>query len=180
MFDETEATPRRADAVPVPCDGDAGRRWFKTCALLVIPFTAILHNAIFDRPTCILNSYGPDYYPAIIQMWLAKDPSLPWAIVASFLTYYVGRRYNRVTIAAWPFLYASLPLSIWIWDIPFTKRIICMHMHDRRFAISGFAIRCIHLYILTLGLFLILFGLALRRRSVQPKIAGFKKNETVP
>ncbi|HEY2011962.1 MAG TPA: hypothetical protein VGH38_00615 [Bryobacteraceae bacterium] len=105
--------------------------WYTACALLVIPLTAILHH-LFQGHRCILNTYGRDYDLATVRKLFLHDPSLPWAIAVMVLVYHVGRRSSAIRRAAVPAFAASLPLSLWLWDIPFTSQVVCRHFHDGR------------------------------------------------
>lgn len=126
------------------------RRWVAVCALNIIPLTAILHHLAFFRPTCILNNFGHDYTPAVILNWLSHDPSLPIAVALVIILYFIGRRFEAMRVPALVFFFAFLPLSVWIWDIPFTNRVICYSFHDGR----GW-LRSKHLYIFGTAVWLI-------------------------
>lgn len=106
--------------------------WTLLCILQVIPLTAIWHHAVFYRPRCMLNDFGPEYTADIVAKWLSRDPSLPWAILCAIVIYAAGRRWEWMQMLAAPFFLAFIPLSLWIWDIPFTDRWICHHGHDKR------------------------------------------------
>jgi hypothetical protein len=45
-------------------------------------------------------------------------------------------------------LISFMPLAIWIWDIPFTGRVICHHAHDDRLQVFGWAVTSRHFYCL--------------------------------
>lgn len=126
--------------------------WAMKSAALVVPFTAILHHAIFFRSNCILNPFGADYTLQVIATWFMRDPSLPWAIVASVVVHSLGnhRRFGAgIQGSTVPFLVAFLPLSLWLWDIPGLGRPICMAWHDARLVLPGIGIvRTKHLYLL--------------------------------
>lgn len=111
--------------------------WTVTCALNILPLTAILHNRIFFRSMCILNEFGSDYTRAVIMNWLTHDPSLPVAMALVIGLYFVGRKFAAVQVPALVFFFAFLPLSVWIWDIPFTNRVICQSFHDGRSVITS-------------------------------------------
>jgi hypothetical protein len=113
-------------------DPGASLWWRTVCALSVIPLTAIAHHAVFYRPRCMLNDFGPEYTPKVVADWLSRDPSLPWAILCAIAIYAAGVRWQPVRFAAAPLFLAFLPLSLWIWDIPFSGRWICHHGHDKR------------------------------------------------
>ena len=109
--------------------------WKIICALCIFPLTAILHHAIFYRHTCILDRFGADYTPSVIYSWLSRDPSLPWSIIIMISSYYIGNHCNKFRILVYPAFVAFLPLSFWVWDIPFTGRYICNHFHYGRLVI---------------------------------------------
>ena len=112
--------------------------WGALCVFLVIPFGAMLHNALFYYPTCMLKPFGEDYYiGSVFFKWLSRDPSLPWAIVVALCVYHFGKRYQKIKIFAAPIFISFLPLSLWIWDIPFTGRFICDYFHDSKVLLFG-------------------------------------------
>lgn len=113
--------------------GRSGREWWRAvCIASVIPIAAILHNRVFWTSTCMLNPFGADYTPSVVHDWLLRDPSLPWAIVLCVLAWSVGRIYPSIKLLVAPIFASFLPLSVWLWDIPFTGRYICHHFHDNR------------------------------------------------
>lgn len=129
--------------------------WIAICIATVIPTVAVLHHLIFYRPTCLLNPFGPDYYLPVIAAWLSRDPSLPWAIVAMVCTYFIGNTIFWVRVLVAPVFLSFLPLSIWIWDIPFSGRFICTHFHDGRVVLAqGFHLTTRYFYALGLVLYL--------------------------
>ena len=140
------------------------QRWWAVMPLLLsIPLTAILHHLVFFRPTCILNNFGPDYTPRVLLSWVEKDPSPYLGLLLATIIWWVGRTRAFVRRAAAAFLVAFAPLSIWIWDVPFSGRVICLNFHDGRVPIHSR-----HLYLLGAALFagLLLFHrMALRRRT---------------
>lgn len=101
-------------------------------ALLFLPFTAMLHHAVFFRPTCMLNPFGEDYTLAVMRVWLSQDPSPYLGLVAALGAFFVLRRFAWLTPYALAFFFAFLPLSIWIWDIPFSGRVVCALFHDQK------------------------------------------------
>ena len=128
---------------PFPNRGnETTKSWKILSVFLVIPFAAILHNALFYRTTCMLNPFGGAYYDVSVLLgWLSRDPSLPWAIVGATFVYHLGMRYEKVKILAAPIFVSFLPLSLWIWDIPFTGRFICHHFHDDKLLFLGHPIK---------------------------------------
>jgi len=121
--------------------------WRVVCGLLVFPFTAMLHHAVFYRPRCLLNPFGHEYTFTVIADMLSRDPALPWAIVLAFATYVAGMRHPGLQAFVWPVPFVFAPLSIWIWDIPFTERIVCRIFHDGRFSVLGYTLRTTTWYI---------------------------------
>ena len=96
------------------------------------PLTAVLHHAFFYNPTCILNNFGQDYTLRVVMLWLRSDPS-PWlALLGAMGTFALSLYSPAFRLAALAFAIATIPLSLWIWDIPFTGRIICRLGHDGR------------------------------------------------
>jgi hypothetical protein len=103
---------------------------------------------------CILNEIGDDYYWDVICSWLRRDPSPYVAVLIAGAAYFGGLRIASIRVATIAFLVAALPLSIWIWDVPFTGRVICRSFHD-----GQSAIRTLHLYAFCLGAWPILLWL---------------------
>jgi hypothetical protein len=114
-----------------------GAWWAISCALCIIPLTAILHHAIFYRSNCMLNPFGPEYTPRVIWTWLSNDLSLPCAAIIALVFYGIGLRFRSFRFLVAPIFLSFLPLSIWIWDIPFTGRVICRLFHDNRVMITA-------------------------------------------
>jgi hypothetical protein len=110
--------------------------WSTACAALVIPLTAIFHH-LLDHHRCILETHGTDYNFQSVRDLFLHDPSLPWAIVAMVLVYHLGKHSPALRPVVVPAFAASIPLSIWLWDIPFSGRTICRHMHDGRIVLPG-------------------------------------------
>jgi phosphatidylglycerophosphate synthase len=140
------------------------KRWGLVSALTFFPIAAILHHAIFFAPQCMLNPFGRDYFADVVWLWLRSDPS-PWlgALIAIGV-YFLGKRYRAVQLGALAFLLAFVPLSLWVWDIPMTGRIICGHLHDNRTAIRGR-----HLYLLGAAVWILIFMTLRRRQSTVEK-----------
>jgi hypothetical protein len=149
---------------------DGIRKWWMTiCIVTVIPATAVFHHLVFFRPSCMLNLFGRDYYPSVIILWLSHDPSLPLAIAAMTLIYFVGRKAALVRIAIAPIFLSFLPLSIWIWDIPFTNRVVCRTFHDGHVMLgNGIHLTTRHFYLLGVLVYLglVSFLLIRKRRPV--------------
>jgi hypothetical protein len=116
---------------------------------LALVLTAVAHHAIFYPHQCMLESFGADYSaPGVLAAWLSQDPSLPSAIAMTFVIFLAGEQFPSVKIFAACFFVSFLPLALWIWDIPFTGRFICVHAHDDRLKILGWPINSSHLYML--------------------------------
>lgn len=101
------------------------------------PLTAILHHAFFYHPTCILNNFGPEYTGEVVMRWLRSDPSPYWALLGATGTFALTLYFPAFRFAAAAFAIATIPLSLWIWDIPFTGRIICRLGHDGRLPVHS-------------------------------------------
>ena len=143
-------------------------RWALICCLNFFPLAAALHNAVFYRPTCMLNPFGHDYASlSVLATWLARDPSVPWAVVGSMLIYWAGLGLPILRMLAAPIFIAFLPLTIWIWDIPFTSRVICASFHDGRLALFGVPIMSRHFYLLGLVTYVVLLGAWARKAAVK-------------
>lgn len=123
-----------------------GRSWAFCCALTVFPFTAILHHAVFYPSQCVLNPFGPEYDAATIARFLSRDPSLPWAVVACLSLWTLGSKRPRVRQAVAPVFFALLPLTVYLWDIPFSGRAVCRSIHDGRPISGDFYLRTIYFY----------------------------------
>lgn len=140
--------------------------WAAACALCVIPFTAVLHHAVFCRPTCMMNNFGPDYTPRVVWAWLSRDPSLPWAVLLALASHRIGRRLPGFKVLIAPVFLSFLPLSLWVWDIPFTGRTICHHFHDRRVLLAaGMPLKSSHFYLIGIILYLAFLAHLMRRRG---------------
>jgi hypothetical protein len=101
------------------------------------PLTAVFHHAVFYQPTCILNNFGADYTPAVVMLWLSLDPSPYVALVGALVVFLLAMRYPVLRLAIVASLIATIPLTLWIWDIPFTGRIVCRLGHDGRSVINS-------------------------------------------
>ncbi len=69
---------------------------------------------------------------------------------------------------------ATLPVSVWLWDIPFSGRVICHAFHDGRIRVLGLTVGTRHIYLLCAVLYAILLWLtwrAQRRRVLAPRQA---------
>lgn len=85
----------------------------------------------------MLNKIGNDYTLPTIRRWLSIDPSLPLAIAIALVVMLIGLRWKWIRTLAAPAVIASIPLTLWVWDIPFTGRIICDSFHDGRLRIGS-------------------------------------------
>lgn len=156
--------------------------WFILSISLAIPLGAVFHHALFYRPTCMLNPFGEAYYiSSVLLAWLSTDPSLPWAIVLSTFIYNTGKRYPGLKIYVAPVFIAFLPLSIWIWDIPFTGRFICDHFHDAKLTIFGkYVFQTRYLYAFGLIVYLLLLvSLLLKKYRKNEADHGSKKGQFI-
>jgi len=123
--------------------------WALFALLTTFPLTAIFHHAIFYRPTCILNSFGSDYRTEVILLWLQNDPSLLFAVLGASSIWITGLYRTQFQYWIIAFLITFLPLSIWVWDIPFTDRLICHLFHDGKTPLHAR-----HLYLLGITLWI--------------------------
>jgi hypothetical protein len=105
--------------------------------LSFFPLTAVFHHAVFYRPTCILNNFGPEYTPSVVATWLSLDPSPYVALIAALLVFIAAVRYPILRLAVLAFVIAMVPLTVWIWDIPFSGRIVCHLGHDGRSPVNS-------------------------------------------
>ena len=141
-------------------------RWRLLTALAAIPLTAIFHNLLFYRSECMLNSFGKEALPTYIS-WLSKDPSLPWAIIRAATIYTAGKSAPWLKTLVLPFLIGFLPLSIWIWDIPGTGRIICRSFHENKLVFPLFGpLHSRHLYVLGIIVWLGIFAVRKKQSSI--------------
>jgi hypothetical protein len=101
------------------------------------PLTAIFHHAVFYKPTCILNNFGPEYTLDVLMEWLSLDPSPYVASLGAMVIFVLAMRYPALRLAVLAALIATIPLTIWIWDIPLTARIICRLGHDGRSVVNS-------------------------------------------
>lgn len=150
----------RAIFSPWRADPPEGRMWAALCALCVLPFAAVLHHLVFFRPTCMLNPFGPDYTPQVVIAWLRADPSLAWAVVLAGALHLTGRQMPGLRIAVAPLFATSLPVTLWLWDVPGTGRALCHAMHDGRIGL-----RTTHIYLVCLSGYLVALALAVGARA---------------
>src|SRR5437867_1106539 len=109
-------------------------KWWPVVALTsVLPLSAILHHLLFYPTTCMLAPFGvTDYTAAGCAAWLRADWSPRLAIAIAGCAYFLGIRSNDVRAATLAFVVAFAPLAVWIWDIPWSNRIVCRFLHDGR------------------------------------------------
>jgi len=137
--------------------------WKAACALLVLPVGAIAHHALFYRPTCMLNPFGGEYDLQTVGLWLSRDPSLLFAILIALLVFKLGERLAALRWVVVSFLIAFMPLALWIWDVPWSGRIICHGFHDGRVLLAeGIPLKSRHFYVLGTVLQPILLTASLR------------------
>lgn len=138
--------PFKAPTASPLTDADARLWWRIVCVLSVLPVAALLHYGVFHRPTCMLNNFGHEYTPAVVATWLKADPSLPWAIAAMVAVHWIGARMLLARALVAPGFITGLLFTLWIWDVPFTGRVVCDHFHDKGFFIaSGVALGTKHI-----------------------------------
>ena len=154
------------------------RRWHFVCAALVVPLAAIFHHAVFYRPTCMLNAFGPAYTPAVVAQWLSRDPSPYLAVLAAVIAWRLGHYAPRVRPFAALFLVAFLPLSVWIWDLPFTGRTVCRHFHDGQVPLRSRHLYMLGFLLLALGIAIIRFRAGRRRTRAKHRSSRSMRNST--
>jgi hypothetical protein len=139
--------------------------WVGICVALVFPLAAVLHHLVFVRSKCMLVLYGRDYDVATVQRWLTHDPSLWVAIVVALAIYALGRSNSSVRMYAAPVLPAFLPLTVWVWDVPFLHRPICHNFHDGKTSLPVLGpLRTRHIYVLGCIVYATLIGWTLLKR----------------
>jgi hypothetical protein len=153
----------------VGSEGSPSRQWIAACALLVLPVAAIAHHGLFYPRSCILAPFGWDYDLPTITLWLSRDPSLYLAIVVAPITFALGQRFANLRWLVLPFVIAFAPLTLWIWDLPFTGGFICRHLHDGRALLAdGVPLKSRHLYMLGAALYPVFLATSLRLRVAIP------------
>ena len=127
-----------------------GAWWVGTCMLDVIPIAAVLHHAVCYPQCCMLQPFSMSYEVTgpVLWRWLTHDPSLPWAIIAAFIVYRVGRRIHGLKILVAPLFLSFLLVSLWVWDLLVLGRPICRGFHDGRYELwEDFPVRGWHFYV---------------------------------
>lgn len=139
-------------------DPDRRAPWWRACCgAAVLPVAAILHQVVFYRHACMLNCVGPDYSWDVVARWLARDPSLPWAIVALALLHLLGGRAAWMRLCVAPVFASFVPVALWVWDLPGSGRIVCRTLHDGRYLLpGGQPLRSVHVYAASGLIFLLL------------------------
>ena len=142
--------------------------WAMTCALLVLPLAAIAHHSVFYPPTCMLRPFGVDYSSLeALSAWLSRDPSPPWSLAMALATFFLGKQVPLIKILAVCLLISFMPLAIWIWDIPFTGRFICIHAHDDKLQVLGWSVKSRYFYFLGVVLFVSFLIMTLRKPALR-------------
>ncbi len=144
----------------MPLTRFAGRhRWRWTCATLVVPYAAVLHHAVFFPRTCVWNPFeGADRFSTNPGRLLREDPSLPWAVAAAVLTYRAGKNRRPVRRLVGPLFASTVPLSVWLWDLPFSGRVLCRTVHDGNLKVGRVKVRSAHFYPLAAGAYVALLA----------------------
>jgi hypothetical protein len=135
-------------------------RWRLVCAAAVLPLSAILHHVVFFPKTCMLNPFWKGGDGAWLRL-LGHDPALPVAFFLALLLFGLGRALPAVRSHVALFGVAFAPLALWLWDLPFSERVIHAHLHDLRVVVHGVALQSRHFYALGVVLYV---GLLLARR----------------
>jgi hypothetical protein len=113
------------------------RLWGLTATASFFPVTAILHHAFFYRWQCILNPFGPEYTIETVKTLITSDSSVALGAVTTLCIWVVGRRWQPLQRLVLAFVLALVPLTIWLWDIPFTARAVCHHFHDGQYGLRS-------------------------------------------
>jgi len=144
------------------------RNWLISCVVLMIPVAAIAHHAIFYHSVCMIKPFDEMGYTYNgVSLWLRRDPSLYMAGLLSMLTYSVGLRIPSIRILVVVFIVSFIPLTVWIWDIPFSSRWICRTAHDGRMMLAeGVPLKSRHFYLLGMSLFGVSMLVLSRRRRL--------------
>jgi len=138
--------------------------WRRTCALLVLPGAAVLHHALFFPRTCMWVPFeGDDSRAADVRRLVCEDGSLSWAIALAAGTYRLGEWRPGMRRLFTPLVPGLLPVTLWLWDLPFTRRALCEHLHDGKLTVSGHSVRTAHVYVLSAGLYVALLARGWRR-----------------
>lgn len=145
------------------------RPWRRSCALLVVPYAAVLHHALFFPRTCMWVPFEVDSdRESDLSRLLREDGSLPWAVVAASATYRLGKRHPVIRRLCASLFTSTLPLSVWIWDVPFSRRVLCEHLHDGKISLGGHEVRTAHIYVSSAFLYAALLTLRTWRGGAAP------------
>ncbi len=155
-------------------DPEDARCWPAACVALVIPLTALLHHLVFYHHLCMLQFFGSDYDFQTVKGLFLRDPSLPWAIAAMVLVYHLGKSSPALRTAAVPAFTALIPVSLWIWDIPFAHRPIHIYLHDAKVPFGT-----THVYALSLVMYLIFEAILFFRRRPQEEVGGPRSGDSL-
>jgi hypothetical protein len=150
------------------------RAWTVASLTTILPLTAILHHAVSYPYTCILQPLTTtDYSGAVIGRWLRSDPAPAIALMMAIGILVVGWLTERIRLPVVAFLIATAPLTLWLWDIPLTGRVICRLLHDGR---AGLHTR--HLYLAAAAAWWPTLAVLQRVRSRTPAAAAWPNPET--
>ena len=117
----------------------------------------------------------------MLLYWLSRDPSLPMAMLTAIGAYHLGNRFYLLRQLVPPFLIAFLPLAIWVWDIPFSGRIICSYFHDGKLTLPGdIPMRGRYLYVVGAAAYACLVTLRLRGFAALPGRRAQAEDELGP
>ena len=149
------------------------RSWAAQCVALFFPVTAILHHAVFFPRTCMLNPTGAlEYAPTVVGRMLTHDASWALGMVAAVGVWLLGRRVPTIQRLVPPFLIGFIPLTLWIWDIPFADRPICTGGHDGRLVVPVIGhVGTRHVYALCIFIFALLMLPRVARLRVRQDVA---------
>lgn len=142
---------------------DSPWQWCAWCVALILPTTAVFHHAVFYRGSCMINPFGLEYTRAAVWLWLREDPSLRWGLVVAGAAYCGGLLSTgaalRVMVPA--IVIGFVPTTVWIWDIPGSRRWICRHFHDDLLVLPLIGpLRTRHIYIVSVVLSGVAFAMA--------------------
>ena len=135
------------------------RSWRLVCIAAYLPLLTLWHHVVFFRPQCVLNPLSADDYTLqSVTKLLTTNPAVYVAGVTCIACYYLGNRLMHYRFLLVLFCIAFAPLTLWIVDIPFTERFICMTLHDDRIMLfADTPLRSRHFYLLGAALFTGLF-----------------------
>ena len=167
----SETTAEAAEPEQSPAEARfVDRHWGLVCVLCVFPLAAILHYTLTFHTTCMLNPFyhwGNDYSnPTLLRYWLTRDPALWAGMLIAHIGYHRGLRMPALRTHAGIFLVATAPFTLWVWDIPFTNRVLCRTLHDDRLQVAGVTITGNHIFLMAFVLHVVLYWLLRRRRIV--------------